>query len=1373
MAFPVVDGRTEEDAPRDEHELHHVVGARYRIEAELGKGGTAAVFSAYDEVSQRRVALKRVLPRSSPSDHRRSVELFEREFHTLAQLAHPRIVEVYDYGVDDEGPYYTMELLDGGDLQQLVPIDWQRACAFARDVCSGLSLLHSRRLVHRDVSTRNVRCTTDGLAKLIDFGAMVPMGQNKHVVVGTPPYIAPEVLRRMPLDARTDLYALGATLYYALSGRHAYPARALQDLTERWSSPPPRPSDLRAGIPAALDALVLDLLQLDVSARPESAAEVLARLAAIDGGAQGEQGLVAEAYLVTPMLVGREDDVALARRRTERALKGRGGVLLVKGGSGVGRSRFLDACVLDAKLDGAAVLRADADDALAGDFGVASALARAVVAAMPSIALDAAGANLDVLGHVAPELLRHDANAQPKSFANAERKRAELQPALREWLVEIARKRPLVVVVDDAHRIDEPSLAFVALLGQGLGQNAISVIVTAESGAAATSVPAMKLLADCATPITLGPLGRQNTEKLLASVFGDVPNLGLVAAHVFEVSAGNPRDTMRLAQHLLERGVVRYQGGEWTLPERFDPAEVPTSMSQALDARVQGLSPAALELAGAVALSAGLAVTFEECLGLTGHGQTRTLTESLDELVRTEIFRHAGSYYELSQRTWVSILDARFDDERRRQLHLRIAALCERREADQFRAGQHFIRGGELAKGVEVLAKQAEALEDGLRRSADDFSRFVQSLPSNWFETYHEAIQLCTALERPRKETYVLQSRLVALCSVGGTSDKVHRAALIAQLREESGLADWVALEGLDPGTRLMTALGKARARFESRPEHDRVLDPATAIRQLARTLIQVSAVLTSALDVAESRRLPSLAGFVPLSPALGVIEQVVAGMIARMTGRTEEAQAIYAKVLARTNEPDRAGLDDSHLVNTRFALMGGLGMMEAGMGLDSSLAWAAQIEAEPLYQVNAVQIRMLYHLWRGDAREAARCKREVDLLRIQRSARQFFEGTHLMWQIVAHASTADLTRTKQTIEEIDVLVRRYPGWLPVRHYGMGEYHRIRGDLPSALAELSAGLASTSAGEHQIWPNLAGAHLRSLSDSGQDALALELGEVYARDAEQAGLGQVRIHVSMPLAQVKARLGHGDEAVALADGVLERLRTMGATGVIVGLAHETRARVALSLNDTKGFERHAALFKQTFSAAANPALAAKFEKLHRDTRRADGEVAIFGPLETDVLSSRALATLDTCQGTAERAHCALQWLAQSTGAADGFLFLVSDDGTTCAARLGDEDPPEWLSSSAEDYVAASIAEKTTSAVSRSEPPAAAHTGEFEKGVSFRPVLLSHPTPHGLAVTGVAMLATPPGARVVYPPRLVAELSRRVELYGDARPLVAAG
>jgi aminoglycoside phosphotransferase (APT) family kinase protein len=161
------------------------VAGRYELQAELGGGGMAVVHLVLDRETGRRLALKRPTRRADLEQRRKSDELFAREFHTLAQLAHPRIVEVYDYALDEHGPFYTMELLDGGDLQQLVPADWRRVCAIARDVCSALSLLHSRRIVHRDISPRNIRCTTDGTAKLIDFGAMTLMGPTKELV-GTP-----------------------------------------------------------------------------------------------------------------------------------------------------------------------------------------------------------------------------------------------------------------------------------------------------------------------------------------------------------------------------------------------------------------------------------------------------------------------------------------------------------------------------------------------------------------------------------------------------------------------------------------------------------------------------------------------------------------------------------------------------------------------------------------------------------------------------------------------------------------------------------------------------------------------------------------------------------------------------------------------------------------------------------------------------------------------------------------------------------------------------------------------------------------------------------------------------------------------------------
>src|SRR5262245_43122847 len=144
---------------------------RFEVIRKLGAGGMATVYEVHDRSTGRRLALKRLNADSDEKRHRRVLELFEREFYTPSQIPHPRVVEAYDYGIDDQGPYYTMELLDGGELQALAPLPFADACRIACDLCSALSLLHSRRLVYRDLNPRNVHCTRDGFAKLIDFGA--------------------------------------------------------------------------------------------------------------------------------------------------------------------------------------------------------------------------------------------------------------------------------------------------------------------------------------------------------------------------------------------------------------------------------------------------------------------------------------------------------------------------------------------------------------------------------------------------------------------------------------------------------------------------------------------------------------------------------------------------------------------------------------------------------------------------------------------------------------------------------------------------------------------------------------------------------------------------------------------------------------------------------------------------------------------------------------------------------------------------------------------------------------------------------------------------------------------------------------------------
>ncbi|HEY6562848.1 MAG TPA: serine/threonine-protein kinase, partial [Polyangiaceae bacterium] len=146
------------------------IAGRYRIDAVLGKGGMGTVYRARDESGAGDdVALKLLSQTKTDS---RVGALFEREYHTLVGLKHPCIIEVRDYGVSSHGPYYTMELLDGADLRSLGTLPYKEACKHLRDVASALALLHSRRLLHRDITPRNVRLTEQGRAKLIDFGTL-------------------------------------------------------------------------------------------------------------------------------------------------------------------------------------------------------------------------------------------------------------------------------------------------------------------------------------------------------------------------------------------------------------------------------------------------------------------------------------------------------------------------------------------------------------------------------------------------------------------------------------------------------------------------------------------------------------------------------------------------------------------------------------------------------------------------------------------------------------------------------------------------------------------------------------------------------------------------------------------------------------------------------------------------------------------------------------------------------------------------------------------------------------------------------------------------------------------------------------------------
>jgi serine/threonine protein kinase len=312
------------------------------------------VFAAVDQSTGARVALKRM---QQNEQHQRSFAVhFMREYHALSELRHPRIIAVHDYGVDRGLPYYTMELLDGQDLRELSPVPYRDACRDLRDVASSLALLHARRLLHRDLSPRNVRRTSDGRCKLLDFGAMVPFGVPPNLT-GTPPCIAPEALQGGPLDQRSDLYSFGALAYFVLTGRHAYAVKDVAALPHAWKQAVTRPMRVVRELPAALDELVMTLLSMDPMKRPSSAAELIDRLSAIAQLEPENDAATARSFLAGSRLVGRDAQCAQLRKLLNKTLDGRGCALLVHGERGSGRSRILAEAALIGQTCGLTVVR--------------------------------------------------------------------------------------------------------------------------------------------------------------------------------------------------------------------------------------------------------------------------------------------------------------------------------------------------------------------------------------------------------------------------------------------------------------------------------------------------------------------------------------------------------------------------------------------------------------------------------------------------------------------------------------------------------------------------------------------------------------------------------------------------------------------------------------------------------------------------------------------------------------------------------------------------------------------------------------------------------------------------------------------------------
>ncbi len=243
----------------------------YRLLRRLGEGGMGTVYEAEETASGRRVALKLIAPDFATSED--ALERFRQEGRIASMVTHPRCVFVHAVDEDAGRPYIVMELMPGDTLKDLVddrgPLPPDDAIAKALDVIDGLQEAHRLEVIHRDVKPSNCFLEADGRVKVGDFGLAKSLVKEGHLTrtgafVGTPHYASPEQVRGEPIDRRTDVYSVAATLFYLLTGRPPFHGQdGAATLARIVSDPPPSLRSLRPDLPAALDRAVLRGLERD------------------------------------------------------------------------------------------------------------------------------------------------------------------------------------------------------------------------------------------------------------------------------------------------------------------------------------------------------------------------------------------------------------------------------------------------------------------------------------------------------------------------------------------------------------------------------------------------------------------------------------------------------------------------------------------------------------------------------------------------------------------------------------------------------------------------------------------------------------------------------------------------------------------------------------------------------------------------------------------------------------------------------------------------------------------------------------------------------------------------------------------------------
>jgi tetratricopeptide (TPR) repeat protein len=725
-----------------------LLNGRYRLDAELGRGGVGWVYRAHDTLLDRHVAVN-VL--SAPELGTEGRARLLREAQAAAGLNHPNIASVHDAGEAqipdraDPFPFVVMELVEGPSLHDRRPGSLEETVSVARQVCAALEHAHARGIVHRDLKPENVLLASDpqfgatATVKLVDFGLARSIASRLTVegtVAGTVFYLAPELALGQAYDGRADLYALGVMLYELTTGRLPFMADdPLAVISQHLHAPavPPRARD--EGIPPALDALIVRLLSKDPHDRPASAAEVLRALDApdiLDRDATPARELSVLERIERGRLVARERELSEARALWRQTSAGEGGMLLVSGEPGIGKTRLVRELCTEVQVAGDRVLVGECYAEGSAPYApFAQILRRAfrdgardqLAAALPDFVL------ADLLT-LAPSLRLRFPEVPPNPSLDPKSEQQRLFENVVAFCQALCDRAPLLLVLEDAHWADSGSLALLRHLARRTRRQPLLLVATYREVELDQTRPFQEVLLDLnrerlATRVRLARLDREGTREMLAVLFAQEITPEFLAG-IYTKTEGNPFFVEEVCKALVESGQVYFVDGTWDRPG-MEELEIPQSVRVAIESRV-GKLPADCQEVLRLAAILGREFEFETLLeasdpstlrlpsGQAGSGQgldEEALIEALECAGRAQLVEEVSAERDVTFAFTHALIPATLSEGvstlRRRRLHRRAAAAIERLYPGDFEAlAYHY---GEAADEEHALAFHTQAGE--------------------------------------------------------------------------------------------------------------------------------------------------------------------------------------------------------------------------------------------------------------------------------------------------------------------------------------------------------------------------------------------------------------------------------------------------------------------------------------------------------------------------------------------------------------------------------------------------------------------------------------------------------------------------------------